>query len=290
MKNDNHASRITPHVSRIIMKSNSGFSLVELLIASTITLLVLSTVYTAFIQTRKVSIRNQMDTEILQNARIGLDEMVRTLRMIGYRRDWFNGQVAIIEAAPFQVIFNADVYANQSALPPGARVKLYDATDYVAPMQNYTTGAETIRWTLDTNDDGIVDRRDTNDDEEEKLTSWNPNDMVFIKEINGGYDRQITLGVLGPFDVNDQRTNITPMFQYWLLEPDYTFSLLGDNNNDGQLDGDEKYFRSITSQTILQRIRRIHITITTESDGKDPLNPMQHRRVSLSSEVSLRGM
>jgi len=180
------------------------------------------------------------------------------------------------------------VYDQYSALRPGDLVRLYDSSYYKAPMINYTTHAETIRWTLDTNDDGLVDRRDTNDNVEERETAWNPNDMVFIREINGENDQQVTLSVLGPFDAKDQRTNLTPLFQYWLLDPDQVFSLLGDSNNDGRLDGDEKYFRSITSQQILQSVRRIQITITTESDRTDPFNRKQHRRVSLSSEVSLR--
>ena len=272
------------------MKTDSGLTLIEVLVASTIMLFVFAMVYTAFIQSRKVSIRNQMDVEILQNARIGLDEMSRKLRMIGYRRDKARGQVALIEAAPFQIIFNADLDNARDVLPPGTPVRLYDATDYVTPMQNYSTGAETIRWTLDTNDDGVVDRFDTNDDEEEQNTSWNPNDMVLIKEINGGHDSQITLSILGPYDVNDQPTDVTPMFQYWLLEPNNTFSLLGDDDGDGQLEGNERYFHSITSQMILQKVRRIQITITAESDRTDPFEPAQHRRVHLSTEVSLRNM
>jgi hypothetical protein len=253
-------------------------------------LMVFALVYTAFIQTRKIALRNEMDVEILQNARIGLDEMMRTIRMIGYQRDRQRGQVAIIEAAPFQLIFNADIYEQYSAFPAGWSLHLYDATDYVAPMQNYTTKAEMIRWTLDTNDDGIVDRYDTNDNKEELLTSQNPNDMVLIQEINGGYDRQIALSVLGPFDVHDQRTDLVPMFQYWLLGSDKTFSLLGDLDGNGVLTGDERYFRSITSQTILQHIRRVHVTLTAESDAFDPFSPGQHRRVTLSSTVGLRNM
>lgn len=273
----------------ILMKANSGLTLIEVLVASTIMLFVFAMVYTVFIQTRKVFIRNQLDAEIIQNARVGLDEMSRTFKMIGSGRDKVHGQVALIEAAPFQIIFNADLDNKYEALTSIAVLQLYDLTDYSPPMK-YTTGAETIRWTLDTNDDGIVDRFDTNDDEEEQNTSWNPNDMVFIKEINSGYDTQITLSVLGPYDVNDQPTYVTPMCQYWLLESNNTFSLLGDSDGNGQLDGDERYFRSITSQQILQKVRRIQITITTESDRTDPFNPMQHRRVSLGTEISLRNI
>jgi prepilin-type N-terminal cleavage/methylation domain-containing protein len=273
-----------------------GFSLVELLIAATIMLLVMTMVYTAFIQTRKVSVRNQMDADLLQNARIGLDEMTRAFRMIGYRRDEENRQVALIEAAPFQCIFNADIYANKSALPPGMSFNLYDATTYTAPLQAYTTHAETIRWTLDSSDDGLVDKRDTNDNREERLTSRNRNDMVLIREIMHSRstrrwrDQQIALSLLGPYDADDQPTGITPLFQYWLLNADDTFSLLGDLDGNDRLEGAERYFRSITAQDTLQRVRRIQVTVTTESDGYDPFAVGQHRRISLSSEVSLRNV
>ena len=278
------------------MRSTSGFSLVELLVSSTIMLIVFAMVFTAFIQTREVSERNTMDAEILQNARIGLDEMARVLRMIGYRRDQAHDQVAIIEAAPFQIIFNADLYAEKSALPPEMDVNLYDATIYTSPAQNYTTHAETIRWTLDSSDDGIVDQRDIDDQSEERETWRNPNDMILIREImhststSRWRDDPITLGVLGPYNADDQPTYNLPMFQYWLREADGTFDLLGDENGDRQLDGEERYFRSITSQEILRKVRRIRITLTTESDKKDPVNPSSHRRVSLSTEVSLRNI
>ncbi len=294
------------------MKSHSGFSLIELLISAIIMLILFAMVFTAFIQTRKISLRNHIDAEIIQNARIGVDEMVRTMRMIGYRRDRENEQVALIEAAPFQVIFNADLDDTYKALTSTAVVKLYDATVY-SPSLKYATGAETVRWTLDSSDDGIVDTLDTNDNAEERETARNPNDMALIKEINGGYDRQITLGVLGPYNVNDQPTYITPMFQYWLLDsidkmndtyiacqskissystyvPYTTFFLLGDTNCDGRLEGNERYFRSITSQVILKKVRRIQITLTAESDQKDPIGRKQHRKITLSSEISPRNI
>ena len=87
------------------IQSISGLSLIELLISATIMLAVFAMVFTAFIQTRKISLRNQMDAELIQNARIGLDEMARTIRMTGYRRDRAKGQAALLEAAPFQIIF-----------------------------------------------------------------------------------------------------------------------------------------------------------------------------------------
>ena len=258
-------------------------------------LIVFAMATTAFFQTRKVSKRNQMDVEILQNARIGANEMARILKMIGYRRDKERGQVALIEAAPFQIIFNADIYKNKSTLTPWVYVNLYDGTEYEAPMHNYTPYAETIRLTLDSDDNGIVDDNDTNDNNEEKDTR-NPNDMVLIEEIlhsanpSRWRDRAVTLGVRGPYDFEGQPSDVAPMFQYWLLNPDKSFSLLGDDDNDGVLEGDERYFRSITSQQILRNVRRIQITLTVESDHPDPFNPTIHRQVSLNTKINLRNM
>ena len=276
------------------MRSESGFSLVEMLVSAMIMVIVFGMVFTAFVQTRKISVRNQRDAEILQNARIGIDEMARTFRMIGYRRDTARGQVALIEAAPFQIAFNANLDEDEplsvrkDALLPGTLINLYDATIYRTPMQNYTTGAETIHWTLDSSKDGIVDKNDINDNKEERLTAHNPNDMVLIKRVNAGRAQQVTMGVLGPYDVNDQPTYVTPLFQYWLITDDGTFSLLGDTDGNGKLEKDELYFRSITSQVILSKVRRIQLTVTTESDGKDAFDRTTHRRISLHSKVSLR--
>lgn len=276
------------------MKRQAGFSLVELLVASTIMLLVFALVYTAFIQTRKIILRHEMDTDITQYARVGLNELARTIRMIGYQRDREHGQPAIIEAAPFQLIMNADVREDIPALDKGDMVKLSNSEDYIVPQQ-YTTGAETLRWTLDSKGDGIIDALDINDDREERETSRNPNDMALIREVNGGNDAQVTLQMRGPYDVYDGPTYLMPLFQYWVLGVDpetkqLTYFLWGDCDRNGFLEGEERYFRPITSQWILEHLHRVQITLTTESNPRDPFLPTQHRQVTLSTVVSLRNI
>jgi hypothetical protein len=271
-----------------------GYSLVELLVAATIMLMVLAMVYTAMLQTRKIALRNEIDVEIVQHARIAVDEMARTLRLTGYGIDRPAGQFAVIEAAPFQLLFNADVNADFPALTSTGMVYRYDATAY-SPPRTYRTGAETIRWTLDTTDDGVVDQLDTQDDEEEQYSARNPNDMVLIQEVNGGNDRQMALHVLGPYDGQGQPTGRIPLFQYWLTGEDPashqpTFFLWGDCNGNRQLDPNEVAFRPLTSQWLLNHLHRVQITVTTESDQPDPLNPTQRRQVTLTTEVGLRNM
>jgi type IV pilus assembly protein PilW len=69
------------------MKAGStinGFTLIELLVAMTISLLILTSVYNVYtIQNRTLSEQEQK-VVMLQNARMGLDFMVREIRMAGY--------------------------------------------------------------------------------------------------------------------------------------------------------------------------------------------------------------
>ena len=273
-----------------ILHSQAGFSLLEMLVSATIMLMLFAMVATAFLQTRKISLRRQLEVENLQNARIAINEMSRTLRMIGFQRDRKNGQVALIEAAPFQMIFNADLSEDYEALLPGTALSfLYDAGDYVSPLQNYTSGAETIRWTLDSSNDGLVDKVDTNDKPEERL-SPNPDDITLIREINGGADEPIVLGLLGPYDAQDRKTYVTPMFQYWLRDGDLNLRLLGDEDGNGKLENDERYFGSVTDWNVLKYVEHIDISITAAAPRKDPFDHSSYRQVNLTSTIFLRNM
>jgi len=275
---------------------NTGMTLVEMLVSMTVILIVFAMVASVFMQTRKISARDQMDVEIIQNARIGLNEIARLLRMTGYQRDRENGQVALLEAAPFQVIFNANLDEEEpssqqrAALPADSVIPLYDGPpEYTVPME-YTTGAETVWVTLDSSRDGLVAQDDINDNVGERSTRFNPNDMELIKRINFDRAQPIVSGVIGPYDAEGLPTNIPPMFQYWRVNADKSFSLLGDEDGNGKLEGDERYFRAIVSQDVLRYIRRIEITITTQSDHRDPFQPSPYRQVSVSTMVSLRNL
>ena len=278
--------------------SQGGFSLLEMLVSATIMLILFAMVAAAFLQTRKISLRRQLEVETLQNARIALDEMIRTFRAIGFQRDQVRGQVALIEAAPFQVIFNANLRDEYDVLPPETVLSfLYNAEDYITPMQNYSTGAEMYRWTFDTNEDGLVDKHDVKDNTEESLTP-NPDDMVLNREFYGvtekgtklGDDEQIVMGLLGPYDAKDRPTYVTPMFQYWLRYDDLSLRLLGDDDGNGKLEGEELYFDSITEQSILESVERIDITVTAAAPRKDPFDHSSYSQVSLTSSVFLRNM
>ncbi|GAK53690.1 type IV pilus assembly protein PilW [Candidatus Moduliflexus flocculans] len=277
--------------------STRGFTLLELLISMAITVGVFAIVATVFLQMRKVSARQEMDVAMIQEARLGVDEMARLIRMVGFNRDVQHGQPAIIEAAPFQFTFNVD-WQGDAPLLPGSSIPLYDGINaYLSPNVYFKgplvgrTGAETIRLTLDSRNDGDVDSDDIGDNPEEQTTQ-NPDDMALMKEINGKKNVSLTIGALGPYKKSkpgeEKKTNAPPMFQYYMAISPCSVILHGDANCDGELTGDERYFSSITDQNQLRGLRRVRISVTTTSERKDPFDHVTYHDMTISTEVSLR--
>jgi type II secretory pathway pseudopilin PulG len=268
--------------------SAQGFTLLETLIVTVLFTALLMVSFEFFQQHQKIYFRYRNDTEILQNARMALDAICSDLRVAGYHLDRQQNQPIFIEAAPFQIILNADKDPGEPVLIQNGFVMLSNGTRYIN-SQNYTTGAETIRWTLDSNDDGLIDNRDIDDNPEERASRFNDSDFVLIRELNGGPDQQVALYLRGPIDAKNNPTYVPPLFQYWILSPGGSLTLWGDTNGNGSLEGNEIYFSSITSQSILEKIKRITVTVSVESDEWDPFrNPPGHRQVILTSEVALR--
>lgn len=270
------------------ISSEKGFTLLEVLVTTTLFLIIFIISLEFFQQHQKLYLQYRSDTELTQNARIALETISYDLRIIGYHLDHQEKQPALIEAAPFQIIFNTDKQLDIPTLPNGGIIKLSDGSNYVN-TKDYSTGAETIRWSLDSTDDGIIDKNDIGDDEEEQATRFNDNDFILIREMNGGPDQQVALYLIGPVDAKNNYTYVVPLFQYWILSSSDTLTLWGDTDGNGVLEGEEKYFPPITSQDTLEKIKRITVTITVESDEPNPLrNPPTHKRITLSSEVALR--
>jgi len=65
---------------------NVGFTLIELLIAMAVGMVVLSAVYAVFTLQNKLLANQEQLTELHQNARIGMDIMVREICMAGYNQ------------------------------------------------------------------------------------------------------------------------------------------------------------------------------------------------------------
>ena len=96
------------------MAKNSGFTLVELMIAIAISALAMGAAYSLFISQQKTYTAQQGVLEIQQNARAGMYYLAREIRLAGFNHRKFNkdGIVGIIEAGPGKVRFTMDIYDN----------------------------------------------------------------------------------------------------------------------------------------------------------------------------------
>ncbi|MCU0253023.1 MAG: YCF48-related protein [Acidobacteria bacterium] len=126
------------------------------------------------------------------------------------------GQSAIVYAAPYELVVNADVSPEIEAIIDG---NTGDAlpTGY-APV-TFHTGAETLRYTLDSNGDGTINTADKRDEAEESIID-NSGLYLLRREVYGdnGTDNRSGSGpvglVRGP-EAYPSGAKPMPLFQYW---------------------------------------------------------------------------
>jgi len=100
----------------------SGFTLVEVLIAMTISLVVITALYSAFtLQYKHINVQEQV-AEMQQSARVAMDRMIKDIRMAGYNptRASTSPSIGIINAAADSIQFTLDVTnAAGTGIPEG---------------------------------------------------------------------------------------------------------------------------------------------------------------------------
>jgi prepilin-type N-terminal cleavage/methylation domain-containing protein len=207
-----------------------GFTLVELMV----TLVVLAVVMISLMAVMYGTIRSKTATtnqlESVQAVRAGLDMLTRDLRSAGYGADLDYTQlpqpsIAYIDSTQVLINGNLQPYPDGTSghTPPLAydpngmpRPFPLNGTSYAPPIK-YRSGAELIRWTLDVNNDGVVDANDrTAPDGADAGHSPNPDDFVLVRQVygdstgnvpgaNGGATERIAL-------VNQPGTGVPPLF------------------------------------------------------------------------------
>ncbi len=254
---------------------------------------------------RRTSRIAEIDAQSQQNARVAIDMLTRDLRSNGYGIDVGEGQLTLAHAGPYDVIFNAniapepdnagtpgypaaiDLGSYPSSVPPGGA--LY------RPRKTFGTGAETIRFTFDSNNDGAVTADDRGDDTIEQTD--NPFDYAVIRQVygydgssNGGANEEIAL-LRGP-EVYDDGTYPPPLFSYWYDHDDDESTpdwLWGDNSRNGELESSEIAALTPVSGAILGSINRIEITAVGTARAPDPRQQdnQGYRETVISSEVTV---
>ncbi len=230
------------------MAPRRGFSLLELLVALAVGGLVLAAVVQVCVGQQRALGGQEELADAHQNARIGLEELTRALASLGAGTAGDRGQLSLLLAHPFQVVFTADLDPAQGAQAPGTAVPGRQAGDPhpTVPGTYAAAPAETYRFTLDRTGDGAVDGTDCT--RGEQYTLW--------REVNGGPVREVALGVANP------RVGVA-LFRYE-----------GDFDGDGTSEVLERVTAATSSRVAagvpLERVvRRISLDLVTETGSRD---------------------
>jgi type II secretory pathway pseudopilin PulG len=268
--------------TRIVRVGERGFTIMEILVSALVAgvALLVTMLVASQMGSQLHAARGRVSAQ--DNARVALDEVVRTLRGAGSQTDQSHGQTRFVYAGPWTIGLNAnlnpiddpDGTAEPTALDPGLEngVVPLEGADTYTPPRTFEGGAETIVLSLDSNRDGTIDANDSGDDEEEETD--NPNDAVlrsFVYGVSGGANTVNSTGVAlvrGPAAAADG-TLPEPLFRYWIdtdNDPATEPTLHGDADADGQLSQTEIAALAPVSAGDLGLITRIDVAATAESE------------------------
>ncbi len=295
-----------------------GFSLAEISVALGITAIVFLVALSMLSLDQKVYNRDDAVLETGREARHTLDTVEHDLVMAGYlvdrqtvadpgpdgtsgSSDDIIGQSKIVYAAPYEVVVNADADPTIEAIKHGVTGD-HTPTGY-SPV-TFHTGAETIRYTLDSNHDGTINATDYHDEPEETVTD-NTNLALLRREVYGfnGTDNVNTAGPVGIIRAPvayPSGSMPTPLFLYWgtfynrtgltlwgdngagggtagngVLEPGELTALTAvtgeDANHNGVLDsGEDRNANGVLDRDISDLIKKVEVHVTSETPYPDP--------------------
>ena len=150
----------------------AGFSLIEMMITLVLLAVVVAVIATVMIGSQRSKAVTEGRLEAQQNARVIASILGNDIRSAGYQIDenTVPPQTAFAYVDSIEIVINANIDPFPdtlvAAIPPQA---LDPAATPIPPVLNnvtygpavkYTTGAESIRYTLDLNDDGAVNAGD----------------------------------------------------------------------------------------------------------------------------------
>jgi prepilin-type N-terminal cleavage/methylation domain-containing protein len=292
------------------MRDDKGFTLIEVLVVSLIAAIIAGALIYVLNSSRRASRIAELDSQAQQNARVAIDYVTRDARSAGYGIDVGSGQGGIVYAAPYDLIFNSNIepepddlaspgyptainVSSSPATVPGSGTALY------SPAATFQTGAETVRFTFDSSNDGVVDDNDKDDEDIESATP-NPYDYSLGKQVygfdgssNGGSNEAFAM-LRGPNAYADGSLP-HPLFTYWYDDDDLTATpdvLWGDSDGSGDLDQGEMAAISPVSAANLHRINRIgiHVIGAARSADRRHAENEGYRETVMTSEVSVRNV
>lgn len=183
-------------------RRSRGFTLIELMITVMLLAVVVITLTTVMYAASRSKTMSANNIEASEAGRVALDMVARDLRSAGYGADLdytARPQTPIAYVDSMQVLINANLepypdtasagHATPLAYDPtgSPRPQPLSGTDWTPPIR-YTTGAEIVRWTLDLNNDGLVDAVDQGDaNAVDAQRTPNPDDYELVRQVYGDY-------------------------------------------------------------------------------------------------------
>jgi prepilin-type N-terminal cleavage/methylation domain-containing protein len=181
---------------------SSGFSLIELLVTVVVIAIVVGAMMTFLLNASSSKTASTNAIEATQAASAAMEMIANDLRTAGYETDLtYPGTpqppIAYIDSLQILLCANQDPYPDLGATPithgpplaysPNGmpRPKPLDGTSWEPPVR-YRTGAEIIRYTLDVNNDGVVNNADRAEPvSRDAMSTRNPNDYVLCRQVYG---------------------------------------------------------------------------------------------------------
>ncbi|MBN2171280.1 MAG: choice-of-anchor J domain-containing protein [Candidatus Krumholzibacteriota bacterium] len=257
-----------------------GFTLVELLIGALISSLVIAVAFQVLVGEKRSAEDRRQDINAQQNLRVALDRMTRDVRMAGAGIDDFNNQPRVVDAAPWQIAFNADIASGVgglAAMNASSQIKLLGGATYspgdfpgenLGALPRYNGGAETVVLGLDANFDGVID------DTDHYADTQNPADFALYRGVNGLRTDRLAYGLRGP-DAYPDGTLPPPLFSYWGMFSGSAVPVLwGDTDGNGSHSQGE--LAALTAVPVNELGNIVYVDINVSSFTANPIARMAH--------------
>ncbi|MBI5805614.1 prepilin-type N-terminal cleavage/methylation domain-containing protein [candidate division TA06 bacterium] len=252
-----------------------GFTLIELMIVLVMLSLIVAAAMSVFIQSQKAKRNTELVAEAQQTARVMVDMLADDIRSAGFGANALAGHYPIVYAAPFDLMISANMapypdsvtnHMPPRAIDPGASP--LPGGDLYTGGTGYNDGAETIRYSFDSDNDGEITAADRGDDLEETLTR---NDSLYslTRQVYGdnGTDNGGTVLPVGVarsnFPVRSSGTPVYPLFSYWIYNATTGKDELYGAANDSVFTDAEIEALTPVPTAQLKDISKIGVTVTT---------------------------
>jgi len=222
--------------TRLWKSSDSGFTLIELIVGTILTAVLVAATYAFYIHYNRVVIVEDDRVEVSQIARSAIGKVKSDIMVAGRNARIDNGQEAMVYAAPWEMVFNADVSSMYGAL--STSITYGPSSTAYNGNSAWESDAETIHYFMKVPSAG-------------EDFSFSPYDREIRRRINDMRDQnsnliseRVAYGIRyddGTMQyANSERVPL--LFSYWGdfdLNPSTADTLWGDSNGDGVIDKDE---------------------------------------------------